>query len=88
MKHLIAAFAVLASPAMAQDISKFGPKFVTETATAGIDHAFTGEWEYMVGGGAAIFDCNADSLPDVYIAGGQGRALILGAHQRAAQPAS
>ena len=76
MKHLIAAFAVLASPAMAQDIPKFGPKFVPETATAGIDHAFTGEWEYMVGGGAAIFDCNADSLPDVYIAGGQGRAAL------------
>jgi len=72
MKYLAAAFAVLAGPAMAQDI----PKFVAETATAGITHAFTGEWEYMVGGGAAIFDCNADSLPEVYIAGGQDRAAL------------
>lgn len=72
MKHLAIITFLIASPAIAQDI----PKFVNETATAGIDHAYTGEWEYMVGGGAAIFDCNADSLPDVYVAGGQGRAAL------------
>ncbi len=72
MRKTLSALLLLATPAMAQDI----PRFVVETATAGIDHAYTGEWEYMVGGGAAIFDCNADSLPDVYIAGGQGRAAL------------
>lgn len=72
MKKIFAACLMLACPAMAQDI----PTFANETALAGIDHAFTGEWEYMVGGGAAIFDCNADNLPDVYIAGGQGRAAL------------
>lgn len=66
------ALCLAAWPAMAQDL----PRFAEETATAGIDHAYTGEWEYMVGGGAAIFDCNADSLPDVYIAGGQDRAAL------------
>ncbi len=64
--------ALIALPALAQDI----PKFADETASAGITHAYTGEWEFMVGGGAAIFDCNADSLPDAYIAGGQGRAAL------------
>lgn len=63
---------LVATPAIAQDV----PKFTDETASAGIDHAFRGEWEYMVGGGAAIFDCNADNLPDIYVAGGQDRAAL------------
>lgn len=42
-----------------------------ETAlAAGIDHRYTGPWEYFVGGGVAAFDCNADRLPDVAVAGG------------------
>jgi hypothetical protein len=68
-----AAFAFLfALPAMAQDV----PRFAEETSSAGIAHSYRGEWEYMVGGGAAIFDCNADSLPDVYLAGGKGHAAL------------
>ncbi len=57
---------LLALPAAAQTV----PNFADETATAGITHAYTGEWEYMVGGGVAVFDCNADARPDMYIAGG------------------
>jgi hypothetical protein len=66
-------FALLGCPAMAQDI----PRFANETASAGIAHSFAGEWEFMVGGGAAIFDCNADGLPDVYLAGGVNAAQML-----------
>ncbi|MFN3607375.1 MAG: FG-GAP repeat domain-containing protein, partial [Cypionkella sp.] len=62
-----------ALPASAQDI----PRFADETASAGIAHSFAGEWEFMVGGGAAIFDCNADGLPDVYLAGGVNAAQML-----------
>lgn len=48
------------------------PRF--EQATSGIATAYQGEWQYMVGGGAAVFDCNADARPDVFIAGGEGPA--------------
>ena len=63
----ILALLVLTSPALAQTI----PQFVDQTATAGIAHSYRGEWEYMVGGGVAVFDCNADQRPDMYIAGGE-----------------
>jgi hypothetical protein len=47
------------------------PAFVDDTANSGIDSVFKGEWEYMVGGGAASFDCNDDGYPDVLLAGGE-----------------
>ena len=48
------------------------PVFVEETATSGITTAYTGDWQYMVGGGAAVFDCDADDRLDVFVAGGEG----------------
>ena len=48
------------------------PRFVAETG--GVDHIFEGEWEYMVGGGAAAFDCNEDGYPDLLMAGGSAPA--------------
>jgi len=47
------------------------PTFVEETASAGIDSVYKGEWEYMVGGGAASFDCNDDGYPELLLAGGE-----------------
>ena len=47
------------------------PRFSEETATAGISSVYAGEWQYMVGGGAAVFDCNGDGFEDVFIAGGE-----------------
>ncbi len=46
------------------------PSFVEETISAGIDSIYAGEWEYMVGGGVATFDCNADGFADMLLAGG------------------
>ena len=46
------------------------PSFTDETMSAGINSAYTGEWEYMAGGGAATFDCNGDGFPDLLLAGG------------------
>jgi len=47
------------------------PIYAEETASAGIDSTFKGEWEYMVGGGAATFDCNDDGYPDMLLSGGE-----------------
>ena len=53
---------VLAEPAL--------PTFTEETASAGITTPFEGDWEYMVGGGVAIFDCSGDSFPELFLSGG------------------
>jgi hypothetical protein len=47
------------------------PTFVEESATSGVDSVYTGEWQYMVGGGVATFDCNGDGFPDMVLAGGE-----------------
>ena len=47
------------------------PKFAEETAPSGVDSVYAGEWQYMVGGGAAVFDCNDDGFPDMLLAGGE-----------------
>lgn len=47
------------------------PLFVEETESAGINSVYAGDWQYMVGGGAAAFDCNDDGFPDLFLAGGE-----------------
>jgi hypothetical protein len=47
------------------------PHFAEETANAGIDAVYSGDWQYMVGGGAAAFDCAHDGRASVLIAGGE-----------------
>ena len=49
------------------------PSFVEETGS-GISSVYAGEWEFMVGGGVATFDCNADGFPDLVTAGGTNTA--------------
>ncbi len=52
------------------------PGFVDETGSAGIHHIYQGGFEYAVGGGVAVFDCNGDGKPDLYLAGGSGPAAL------------
>lgn len=40
-------------------------------------HAYDGGWEHFVGGGVAVFDCNADTLPDLFVAGGANRSQLF-----------
>ena len=51
------------------------PQFTEETAS-GITSVYQGEWEFMVGGGVAAFDCSGDHKPDLYFAGGTARATL------------
>ena len=52
------------------------PHFVDESTSAGIDHAYTGGFDYFVGGGVAAFDCNADGRDELYFAGGSDPAAL------------
>jgi len=70
-----AAFAVLRS-----DVATSGsdpPRFVEVAAIAGLDHVYDGEFPFFVGGGVAVFDCDADRFPDLYIAGGVNDAALF-----------
>ncbi|XKD83329.1 CRTAC1 family protein [Algirhabdus cladophorae] len=40
-------------------------------------HQYSGEWEFFVGGGLAVFDCNSDNNPEVFAAGGAGPSTLL-----------
>ena len=52
------------------------PQFVEETATAGIDHSYDGEFTFFVGGGVAVLDCDDDGRPDLFLAGGTNPAAF------------
>jgi hypothetical protein len=52
------------------------PHFVDETASSGVAQTFGGEYPYAVGGGVAVFDCDDDGRPDLYIGGGSGPAVL------------
>lgn len=52
------------------------PVFVDETATSGISSIYDGEWEFMVGGGVAAFDCSGDLRPELFFAGGTAPASL------------
>lgn len=57
----------LASPALAEPMV---PIFIEETASSGLTTRFEGDWDYMVGGGVATFDCSGDRMPEVFLSGG------------------
>lgn len=52
------------------------PRFVDETTASGVEHTYGGNADYEVGGGVAVFDCNADGKPDLYLAGGASPAAL------------
>ncbi|WP_246737399.1 VCBS repeat-containing protein [Nordella sp. HKS 07] len=50
------------------------PRFVDETKSSSVDSVYAGDWEYMVGGGVAAFDCSGDGFPDLLLSGGSSPA--------------
>ncbi len=59
------------------------PKFTEETEASGVNSTYAGEYEYMVGGGVAAFDCNADGNVDLYLSGGSAPSNL---YRNASQP--
>jgi hypothetical protein len=53
------------------------PRFIDETAESGLAHRFDGPDTFQVGGGVAVFDCDADGRPDMYLAGGERSAALF-----------
>jgi len=64
---LLLGLLLAASPALAEPVV---PIFADETAAAGIATVYDGDWDYMVGGGAASFDCSGDGFPELFLSGG------------------
>jgi len=52
------------------------PRFVEEAAAAGIQHAYDGDFTFFVGGGVAVFDCDDDGRPELFLAGGVNPAAL------------
>ena len=52
------------------------PRFVDDTAMSGVDHSYTGDFDFFVGGGVAAFDCDDDGRTDLYLAGGSSPAAL------------
>ena len=52
------------------------PGFAEETVSAGIRSVYSGDWEFIVGGGVATFDCDSDGRADMLLAGGTSPATF------------
>jgi hypothetical protein len=62
--------------AITPTVSLGPPRYVAESTTAGLDHTYGGGDTSYIGGGVAVFDCNDDGLPDLYLAGGANPAAL------------
>ena len=73
---LSASFLLLATSAWA-DANVVIPHFTNETETSGLKSVYKGDWQYMVGGGVAAFDCTGNGFPDLFFAGGENKAKLF-----------
>jgi len=53
------------------------PKFQDRAEELKISHVYSGGWEHFVGGGVAVFDCNKDGYPEIYLSGGSNNDQLL-----------
>ncbi len=72
---LVLALALLTGSACAPEAASADPPAFAAVAMP--PHSYTGGWEFFVGGGVAVFDCNGDHLPELFAAGGAGPARLF-----------
>ena len=73
----VAAFVASRGGGSTPTIALGAPHFVNETTVAGLAHTYGGGPTFSVGGGVAVFDCNGDGKPEIYLAGGSNPAELL-----------
>jgi hypothetical protein len=73
---LVVAGASLGLAPWANESTLGPPHFVEEATAAGIDHRYAGDFQSVVGGGVAVFDCNDDGRQELYLAGGTDPAAL------------
>jgi hypothetical protein len=69
--RLATAFLIAATPAISEIT------FEDVTSSLPIPHVYDGGWEHFVGGGVAVFDCNNDSLLDIFASGGANQSNLF-----------
>ncbi len=77
MRWIAAFVLVLACGAARAADDPPAPHFTDATAASGLKANYAGDWQYMVGGGVAAFDCAHDGRPSVLIAGGEEKARFF-----------
>jgi hypothetical protein len=73
---VVGGLAIAVGPQLLSTSSPAVPHFVAEGSASGVDHVYSGDFDYYVGGGVAAFDCNDDGRPELYFAGGSGPAAL------------
>jgi hypothetical protein len=72
----VGGFVVLRGGGATPTMALGAPHFIDETTGAGLDHTYGGGDAFSVGGGVAVFDCNGDGKPEIYLAGGSNPAAL------------
>ncbi|MGH2477646.1 MAG: CRTAC1 family protein [Candidatus Limnocylindrales bacterium] len=73
----VGAWVVIGRPgATTPTVALAPPRYVDESTTAGLAHTYGGGRTTFTGGGVAVFDCDDDRLPDLYLAGGSKPAAL------------
>ena len=52
-------------------------RFQDRAAALPVEHVYAGGWEHFVGGGVAVVDCNGDTRPEIFAAGGEAPARLF-----------
>jgi hypothetical protein len=75
---LVAGLALALGPhrSVTPSVASGPPKFVDETVASGVTQTYDGNSTFSVGGGVAVFDCNGDGRPDMFLAGGSNPAAL------------
>lgn len=68
---------VLGAAVAAAGAAASSPVFEDASDAVPATHIYSGGWEHFVGGGVAVFDCNADTRPDIFAAGGTNPAHLF-----------